>query len=446
MRNADVVVVGGSAAGLTAAITARRHYPEKDVLILRREEDVLIPCGIPYIFCTVDGPDQNLISDRVLETNAIELLVDEATELNRSDRVIITRGGEKVHYERLVLATGSEPVSPPIPGSDKEGVFAIRKDVGLLKQIQAWLEHSDDVVVIGGGFIGVEFADECHCGGRARVTIVEMLSHCLMLAYDDEFCVKAEQLLHERGVETVTDTRVLEIIGEREVSGVRLAGGRELPADMVLLAVGAKANTDLAADAGLGIGSTGGIRVDRTMKTDDDYIFACGDCTEKISFFGGRPSDLKLASIAAAEARIAGANLFGIRRENIGTVGVWSTCFDDTAFTTAGMTESTAIESGYTVAIGRASAPNRHPGGMPDGREMEVKLVFEDHSEQLLGGQIVGDRAAGELINAVSACIQRNMRAEDIAIFQVGTHPALTASPISYQFVNAAEDAIAKMR
>lgn len=446
MQHADVVVVGGSAAGLTAAITARRSYPQKSVLIIRTEEHVLIPCGIPYVFCTVDGPDENLIPDTVLEKSRVDLVVDEATGIDRVEQIVVTRDGERIHYDRLVLATGSDPVLPPVPGADRDGVFAIRKDVALLKDIEARLDDVENVVVIGGGFIGVEFADECSCQGRADVTIVEMLEHCLMLAYDDEFCVQAEDLLHERGVGTVTGARVTEILGDGHVTGVRLQNGDVLPADLVLMAVGAKANTELAVDAGLALGPTGGIAVDRTMKTEDDHIFACGDCTEKVSFFGGRPCHLKLASIATAEARIAGANLFGIRRENIGTVGVWSTCLADTAFATAGMTESTAVERGYSVTIGRASAPNRHPGGMPDGCEMEVKLVFEEHSEQLLGGQIVGDKAAGELINAVSACIQRNMRAEDIAIFQIGTHPALTASPIAYQFVNAAEDAIARMR
>jgi pyruvate/2-oxoglutarate dehydrogenase complex dihydrolipoamide dehydrogenase (E3) component len=190
----------------------------------------------------------------------------------------------------------------------------------------------------------------------------------------------------------------------------------------------------------------GDIAVDRTMKTMDDHIFACGDCAEKLSFFGGKPSLLRLASIATAEARIAGANIFGTRRENIGTIGVFSTAIGDTAFATAGLTESVARKHGYDTVVGRAEAPNRHPPGMPGMVNMKVKLVFERRTGLLLGGQVAGDKAAGELINAISACIQRKMAAEDIAMFQTGTHPALTASPIAYQFVNAAEAAIAAMR
>jgi pyruvate/2-oxoglutarate dehydrogenase complex dihydrolipoamide dehydrogenase (E3) component len=175
-------------------------------------------------------------------------------------------------------------------------------------------------------------------------------------------------------------------------------------------------------------------------------VFACGDCAEKVSFFGGKPSPLKLASIATAEARIAGANLFETRRENIGTIGVWSTCIGDTAFATAGLTEELAEQHGYNYVTGEAEAPNRHPGGMPGTRPLKAKMVFEKHTGALLGGTVMGDKAAGELINAISACIQRKMTAEEIAMFQIGTQPALTASPIAYQLVNAAESAAGALR
>jgi pyruvate/2-oxoglutarate dehydrogenase complex dihydrolipoamide dehydrogenase (E3) component len=182
------------------------------------------------------------------------------------------------------------------------------------------------------------------------------------------------------------------------------------------------------------------------MKTSDDNIYACGDCAEKISFFGGRPSPLKLASIATLEARIAGANLFGIRRENVGTVGVWSTAVGDFALATAGLTEAMAEERGYDAVAVTIAGPNRHPGLMPGAANTQVKLVFERNSGVVLGGQVMGDATAGEIINAISACVQNRMTAEEIAMFQIGTHPALTASPIAYHIVNAAEVAIGKMR
>lgn len=445
MKKADVVIVGGSAAGLTAAITARRHHPGRTILLVRREKQVLIPCGIPYIFGTIGSPQKNLVGDAVLENNHIELLLAKAMDIDRGERVLHTTEGD-VGYERLIIATGSRPAMPPIPGFDLDGVYAVVKDVEYLSRLKRQLETASDVVIIGGGFIGIEFADEINKAGDKTITIVEMLPNCLALAYDEEFCVEMEKVLESRGVHIRTSSKVEKIDGDGKVEKVVLSDGAVIKASVVILGIGAVANIDLAKTAGLRIGLTGSIVVDRTMQTSDNNIYACGDCAEKISFFGGRPSTLKLASIATLEARIAGANLFGIRRENVGTVGVWSTSVGDCALATAGLTEDMARVRGYDVIATAIAGPNRHPGVMPGAVMTKVKLVFECNSGVILGGQVMGGPAAGEIINAISACVQNRMTAEDIAMFQTGTHPALTASPIAYHLVNAAEMAIQQMR
>ena len=445
MEQADIVVIGGSAAGLTAAITARRHYPDKKILMVRQEEQVLIPCGIPYIFGTLEGPQKNLIPDAVLEKNDIALLIAEATDIDREGKVLHTTEGD-VGYERLIIATGSRPAMPPIPGFDLDGVYAVVKDVEYLSKLQRRLETVEDVVIIGGGFIGIELGDEINKAGDKNVTIVEMLPHCLALAYDEEFCVEMEKVLESRGINIRTSSRVEKIGGSGKVEKVVLSDGDEIKADVVILGIGSVANVDMARKAGLRIGLTGSIAVDRTMQTSDANIYACGDCAEKISFFGGRPSPLKLASIATLEAHIAGANLFGIRRENIGTVGVWSTAVGNHALATAGLTEGMAGKRGYDAVAVTIQGPNRHPGLMPGAVNTRLKLVFERNSGVILGGQVMGGPATGEVINAISACVQNRMTAEDMAMFQTGTHPALTASPIAYHMVNAAEMAIKQMR
>ena len=445
MEQADIVVIGGSAAGLTAATTARRHYPDKTILMVRKEEQVLIPCGIPYIFGTLGGSQKNLIPDAVLEKNDIDLLVTEATDINREERILHTEAGE-IGYERLIVATGSRPAMPPIPGFELNGVYAIVKDVEYLSRLQQRLETAKDVVIIGGGFIGIEFADEINKAGDKNISVVEIMPHCLALAYDEEFCIDMGKVLESRGISIRTSSKVEEIGGNERVEKVLLSDGTEIKTDVVILGIGAVANVDLAKKAGLRIGLTGGIAVDRTMQTSDANIYACGDCAEKISFFGGRPSPLKLASIATFEARIAGANLFGIMRENIGTVGVWSTAVGNHALATAGLTEEMARERGYDTIAVTIQGPNRHPGLMPGAANTKLKLVFERNSGVILGGQVMGDATAGEIINAISACVQNRMTAEDIAMFQTGTHPALTASPIAYHMVNAAEMAIEQIR
>lgn len=347
----------------------------------------------------------------------------------------------------MILATGSNPIVPTLSGKDKENVFSIRKDVPYLQKIIDTLQKAKHLCIVGCGFIGVEIAEECR---RKRldleITIVEMLTHCLQLVYDEEFCIKAESTLKEQNINLLLDEKVESFKGDEFVKGVKLASGRIIDADMVILGIGAVANIDIASKAGLEIGPTKGIQVNRYMQTSDPAIYACGDCAEKVSFFDGKKSPLKLASIATMEARVAGANLFSTNRVNMGVIGVYSTVLGNCAFAAAGLTRSQAVERGFDVVVGESEAVNRHPGCMPDAEMMKVKLIFEAGSQVILGGQVSGAKSGGELINAISACIHQRMTADDIATFQTGTHPALTASPIAYQLVNAAEMAIGKMK
>ena len=445
MKRYDVVVVGGSAAGLPAAITSRRHYPDKTVLLVRKDESALVPCGIPYIFGTLNSCQDDLIPDKVLEKNGIDLLVGEVTNVDREKRIVETAGGDRARYDRLVLAIGSDPIVPPIPGVDRKGIFAIKKDVTYLERMLEALDVASDVVIVGCGFIGVELAEECRRRrNNLNITIVEMLRHCLQLTYDVEFSVKAEDELKAQGIKILGSEKVVAFTGNEKVEEVELSGGGKIKADMVIMGIGAAASVEFAQRIGLEIGPTKAIQVNRYMRTADENIFACGDCAEKVSFFDGQPSRLKLASIAAMEGRIAGANLFDLRRTSMGVIGAYSTILGDTAFAAAGLTEASAKDLGYEVVTGQAEGPNRHPGCMPGAAPLKVKLVFEAGTRVLLGGQICGARSGGELINAVSACIHQRMTADDIATFQIGTHPALTASPIAYQLVNAAEIAITK--
>ena len=444
MKKADIVVIGGSAAGLTAAINSRLHYPEKNIMIVRKEKQVLIPCGIPYIFGTLGSCDKNLIPDTLLEKNMVDLLVDEVTEIHREKKTVTTAGGQEVGYDRLVIATGSEPVEPRIPGYDKKGIFFVKKNVPYLNGMLEALDKAKSLVIVGCGFIGVELAEECKKNRDIDIKIVEMLSHCLQLTYDEEFAIKAESYLRDAGIDALTGEKVEAFHGDGAVERVKLCSGGEIDADMVIIGIGSKANTLLAENAGLDIGPTRGIVVNRYMQTSDQGIFACGDCAEKFSFFNGQPSWLKLASIATMEAHIVAANLFGPRRMNTGVIGVYSTVLNNNAFSGAGLTESAAKELGYSVVVGEAESPNRHPGAMEGMAPLKVKLVFEAGTRVLLGGQAMGAKSAGELINTISAFILQRMTADEIAVFQAGTHPALTASPIVYQLVNAAEKAVVK--
>jgi len=244
----------------------------------------------------------------------------------------------------------------------------------------------------------------------------------------------------------VTDNGVKTIRGKGKVQSVELQDGGTVEADVVIVGIGAAPSTELAREAGLDIGEMKGIRVDEQMRTGDPDIFAVGDCAEKTSFFTGKPSGLRLASIATSEARIAGANVRGPKRKNPGAIGVFATAFEDLAVAAAGLTEKAAKDQGFDTVIGQSVSMDRHPGGMPQCSEMTVKLVFDKKTSKLLGGEICGGLSTAEMANVVAMAIQNGMTAEEVALFQMGTHPALTASPIAYQLVNAAEIALTKMK
>jgi pyruvate/2-oxoglutarate dehydrogenase complex dihydrolipoamide dehydrogenase (E3) component len=448
MEKSDVVIVGGSAAGLTAAMSSRRRNSGKSVMVIRKEEKVVVPSGIPYIFGTLGNPQKNIFPDTLLTNSGVDIMIDEVREIDRDRKAVRTEGGRIIDYSKLVIATGSIPEALPIPGIEKENVFVIRKDIAYLQNMLDKVRAANDIVVIGGGFIGAEFADEFKKCGVANVTIIERLPHCLQLPFDDEFCIQAEETLKNSGINILTSHKVSRILGEKSVTEVELNSGERLKADIVIVSIGVLPNTKLAEKSGLTVSSaTGGIWVDRYQHVENDKdVFACGDCSVKVSFFSGKPVKSWLASVAAGEARVAAANLFETRYPGLGTVGVFSTQIGNLALGAAGLTEKQAREDGYQLVVGFAKAPSKHPGGMPGAVPTTMKLIFSHDNGVILGGEVSGGPTAGELINVVSACIQLRMTAYEVSLFQMGTHPALSASPMTYHVVNAAEDAISKMR
>ncbi|MEM2534814.1 MAG: FAD-dependent oxidoreductase, partial [Candidatus Nezhaarchaeales archaeon] len=409
------------------------------------ERKALITCGIPYIFGTLLDVNKDLLPDKLLVEGGIDLLIDEVKSIDRSEKAVILSSGRRISYDKLVLTTGSIPVKPPIPGMDLENVFFARKDAEYLQQLLTTLERAKDVVVIGGGFVGVEFAEQFRRRGL-NVTIVEMLPHCLQLNFDEEYCVMAEEKLRSLGVHVITNERVEEIIGSGgKVEEVKLASGGRLKADVVLVAVGVRPDATLAKEAQLKIGEMGGVWVNEYMQTSDEDIFAAGDCAEKFSFFTGKPVNLRLASIAAREAKIVAANLSGINVKNPGTIGCFATMIDDLGLGVAGLTEKAARDAGFNVLTGIATTTDKHPGTMPGAKTLKVKLIFDRSTKTIIGGEVAGGPTTAELANIISTMIEKSMTVEEVTFFQYGTHPALTASPRTHPIAYAAEDALSKL-
>ena len=442
----DVIVVGGGAAGYTAALTLKTLRNDLDILLIRADERAQVPCAIPYLAATLETCDKNILPDEPLKKLGVEIVVDEVLDIDREAKTIETAKGLKFKYRKLILATGSTPSTPPIKGINLKGVYKIIKKWEVLQELQKAVREAEKIVIIGGGFIGVELADDLS-NLKKDITIIEILPHCLLLNLDEEFAVKVEEILKSKGVKIMTNCRAEAILGKEKVEAVRLSDGRTIPADVVIVAVGVRPNTSLAEKVGLKIGERG-IAVDEYMRTSDPNIYAIGDCAEKRSFFTGTPTPALLASVAAFEARVVAANIAGLRlpRTVLGVVGVFLTNIGGEAFGAAGLTESIAKRMGFDVIVGRAETVDKHPGTLPGARKTEVKLIFSKDGGYLLGGEACGGSCVGEFVNLIGLAIQRHMTLYDLYTMQYGTHPLLTPSPVAYPIVTAALNAYKKLK
>jgi len=446
MKKTEILIIGGSAAGFVAASTAKLNNPDKEVLLIRKEDKVMIPCGIPYIFGTTGSSDKNVLPDAGLEALGVNIKVTEVINLNCKLKQCETKAGETFSFEKLIIATGSTPIKPNwLKGADLQNVFTIPKSKVYLDKFQAEITELNNIVVVGAGFIGVETADELKKLGK-NVTLIEKLPNILSLAFDKEFGIEAENILKERGLNLITGTGIREIKGDGVISAVILESGEEVITDAVVLSMGYAPNTELAKECGLQINEKGFIKVDEYMRTDVADVFAIGDCAEKKDYFTRKTNTTMLASTACAEARIAGMNLYKLSTLKTfgGTIAIYSTAIGETSFSTAGLTENQAIQEGFNIVTGIFQGIDRHPGSLPGTHKQTVKLIASKDSGTLLGGEIVGGLSSGELINAIGLAIENKMTLSSILTSQIGTHPLLTASPAGYPLIKAAEMAFIK--
>jgi len=441
MEKTDVLVIGGSAAGIVTAVTGKNNYPDKDFLVIRKENQVIVPCGIPYVFGSLDSTEKNVIPDAGLTKAGVDLKIGEVVFIDQDQKVCKTDDGTEISFEKLVFAAGSTPLVPKwLKGSELKNVFIIPKNKVYLTEMIIKLTDCKKIVTVGGGFIGVEMSDELNKKGK-DVTLVEILPNILGLAFDKELAVKAEQILQDRGVNIKTGIGVKEILGDKKVSSVLLNNSEKLEADAVVLSMGYRPNVSLAEKSGLSITEKGFIAVDEYMRTANPDIFAVGDCAEKRDFITRKHSGVMLASTACAEARVAGMNLYKLStlKTLSGTIAIFSTAIGDTGFGAAGLTEEAAKKESFDVVTGVFEGMNRHPGTLPCTHKQVVKLIVARESGVVLGGEVMGGLCVGELTNLIGFVIQNRMSINSILTAQIGTHPLLTGPPTAYPLIKAAE-------
>ena len=427
---------------MVTAGTALENYPGKKITMVKIEKEGLVPCGIPYIFGpTLGSTQKNCMPCGGPLQEAVETVIDEVQSVDIENKTA-TAKQHSFCYDKLVFATGSRPFVHKTlqPALKYENVFTVQKYKEQIERVKSYIDGVANVIVVGTGFIGVEIATEL-AGADKKVTIVGG-RHVLAGSFDSDLAQKAQALMQDMGVELALGQHVQEILHEKDKAlGVQLQDGTKLYGDAVILATGYRPNSDLAKDAGLLLTCYGGIWVDEYMRTQNKDIFAVGDCCARRDFITRDPSKVMLASTSAAEARVAGNSLYQLKylKGFNGTIAIFSTMIAGRAFASAGVTEDRAQKENIDYVTGFFEGINRHPGTLKDASKQSVKLIALRQSGQIIGGQVVGDKEAGEIINIIGLAIEAELTAHNLEFLQVATQPLLTSAPTNYPIIKAAQ-------
>jgi NADPH-dependent 2,4-dienoyl-CoA reductase/sulfur reductase-like enzyme len=399
-----LVIVGGVAAGTKAASRARRVNPELEITVYQEEpEPSISECGLPYLLSGVVDGREDLIArtpEKFAEKD-IEVRVRHRVERiesgNKKLSVRNLRSGEAFEdsYNRLIVATGARAVLPPIPGADLDGVFKLRFLTDSDEILGYIRDHSPEkAAVVGGGYIGLEVAENlCRLG--MEVSLVEAADR-VALAYGPEVAGRVESHLEENGVHVYSGAEVEEFVGEGRIRGVRFADG-ELETDLVIVGVGIEPCVELAEEAGVEIGPTGAIRVDRHMKTNVPDVWAAGDCVETVHLVSKEPVWVPLGDSANQMGRVAGTNAASGAGEDAlefpGVLGTGIFKVFDLGVGKTGLSEKEAKEAGFDTVSAAMETTDR-ASYYPGVGKVFIKLISDRPTGRLIGAEAAGYGAA----------------------------------------------------
>ena len=385
----------------------------------------------------------------MLNDQKITVIHNEVTAIDRAAKTVTLADGRKLPYTKLYLATGSSSFVPPIEGRDLQGVMTLRG----LPDAERIREHlaagkTKHIVFIGAGFISMEAATllaEQHAGAYT-ITIVELMDRPLPLMLDGDMSAVVRAYLEEKGLRFRTGEKVERIVGmDGRVTGVQLASGETLDADMVFLNVGVRPNTQLAVDAGLEMAKFG-IRVNTFQETSDPDILAGGDCVEKCNFLTKKPAPGQLRGPAVVQGRLAAKRLAGYDIEFPGVLDAGGCKMFDLTITATGFTEENAAREGFATVSAVVDSRSKH-AMIPGVKPWKLKLVFDRASERLIGGQIVSHTVTmAREIDAVTAFILGGKTVRDLTTFTSACNPDISSEPSAEPITIAAEQALQKLK
>jgi NADPH-dependent 2,4-dienoyl-CoA reductase/sulfur reductase-like enzyme len=434
-----LVIVGGVAAGLAAAMEARRRAPALDITVLERTGDVSYgACGLPYVISGLIPAFDNLIArppEYFRQRHNIDLrLHTEARELFPAKSALRVRADgadSEINFSHLIIATGAAAVCPPLPGRDLAGIFVLRH-MEHARRLLAFLSERQPraATIVGAGYIGLELA-EAFTERGLRTTIIES-SDKVMNVLDGRLRERVLAELSAHGVEVVLGERVVAFEGRATIERVVTESGRAFETGIAAVGVGVQANADLAASAGLELGASGAVVVDAEQRTSAPNVFAAGDCCEVLHRVSGRRVWLPLGQPAVRQGWIAGANAAGVQpaERYAGVVGTNVVKVFDLELASTGLSLTEAIAAGFDATASEdetASRAKYYPGGAA----ILTRIIY-DRRGRLLGAQMVGREGVAQRINVYAAALHAQLKVADINRLDLAYAPpfAPTIDPI----------------
>ena len=420
--NMKIAIIGGVAAGTSAAAKASRENEDAEIVIFEKGEDISYAgCGLPYyISDVIQNRDKLVINTPEEFANKYGVDVKNKHEVlainpdKKSLRYKDLESGQKgvYKYDKLIITTGASPVIPPITGIELNNILPLRTvdDADLIKDKISDKDNSH-VTVVGAGLIGLEMTEALREAGL-EVTIIEKLPAVLPLIANDMSKIIQKHLL-DKGVELILDDGVDKFVGNDKVNKVITESGKKINTDLVLMSIGVKPNVSLAKKAGLEIGDTGAIAVNKRMETSIKDIYSAGDCVETRHILSDEFVWVPLASTANKQGRIVGINVTGGQEEHKGILGTAITKVFDLTVATSGLSTVEAENNGFTPVTVIIKGAN-HPHYYPDQEKINIKGVFDRESGRILGATVIGGEGADKRIDVLITAISNGMTADEL--------------------------------
>jgi NADPH-dependent 2,4-dienoyl-CoA reductase/sulfur reductase-like enzyme/rhodanese-related sulfurtransferase len=435
-RRLKLLIIGGVAGGATAAARARRLDERAEIIVFERGEHISFAnCGLPYyIGQVIKKRDALLVTTKDAFSQRYNIEVrnfSEVIAIDRSRKIVkikdLRKGGTyEESYDKIILSPGAEPLRPPIEGIEQDNIFNL-KNIPDSDRIKSYLDKKRPraAVIVGGGFIGLEMAENLVRRG-VETTIIEMLDQ-VMAPLDFEMAALVQAHLKEKGVRCVLGTGVTSFSNKEGHLVVMTGDGKRYESDLVILSIGIRPENQLAREAGLKIGEGGGIKVDESMRTSDPDIFAVGDAVEVKDFITGQPTVTALAGPANKQGRIAADNALGRKSLFKGTLGTAVVKVFDLTVASTGANEK-ALKSQripYEVSFTHSGS---HASYYPGAETMAIKLIFTPEQGKILGAQIVGKRGVDKRIDVIATALRGAMTVYDLEELELAYAPPYSSA------------------